>query len=144
VRAATLETRLEELGVLRSFSRPRVSNDNPYSESLFRTVKYRPGYPSRPFSSKAKACEWVASFVDWYNHQHRHSGIKFVTPQQRHGGHAVKICQRRTQVYEKARQKHPRRWSRSSRCWRQPEVMWINKPPEDPMTTLAVPLAQAA
>ncbi len=86
MRAATLEVRLEELGVLRSFSRPRVSNDNPYSESLFRTVKYRPNYPNRPFSSKEEACQWVASFVDWYNHQHRHSGIKFVTPQQRHCG----------------------------------------------------------
>ena len=75
MRAATLEVRLEELGVLRSFSRPRVSNDNPYSESLFRTVKYRPNYPNRPFSSKEEACQWVASFVDWYNHQHRHSGI---------------------------------------------------------------------
>jgi transposase InsO family protein len=60
MRAATLESRLGELGVLRSFSRPRVSNDNPYSESLFRTVKFRPDYPSRPFASKAEACEWVA------------------------------------------------------------------------------------
>ena len=82
MRAATLESRLEELGVLRSFSRPRVSNDNPYSESLFRTAKYRPDYPSRPFASKAEACEWVAAFVDWYNHRHRHSGMKFVTPHQ--------------------------------------------------------------
>ncbi len=144
MRAATLEARLEELGVLRSFSRPRVSNDNPYSESLFRTVKYRPDYPNRPFASKAQACGWVASFVDWYNHQHRHSGIKFVTPQQRHSGHAVEICRQRAHVYEKARQKHPRRWSRSTRCWRQPEVVWINKPPEEPMTTPGVPLPQAA
>jgi transposase InsO family protein len=60
MRAATLESRLEELGVLRSFIRPRVSNNNPYSESLFRTVKFRPDYPSRPFASKAEACEWVA------------------------------------------------------------------------------------
>jgi transposase InsO family protein len=104
MRAATLESRLEELGVLRSFSRPRVSNDNPYSESLFRTVKFRPDYPSRPFASKAEACEWVAAFVDWYNHRHRHSGIKFVTPHQRHSGAAIAICQERTQVYEKARQ----------------------------------------
>ena len=64
MRGATLESRLEEMGVLRSFSRPRVSNDNPYSESLFRTVKYRPDYPSRPFASKDEACEWVATFVD--------------------------------------------------------------------------------
>jgi transposase InsO family protein len=109
MRAATLAARLEELGVLRSFSRPRVSNDNPYSESLFRTVKYRPGYPNRPFTSKAEACEWVVSFVDWYNQQHRHSGIKFVTPHQRHSGHGAELCRRRALFYEKARQKHPRR-----------------------------------
>jgi len=89
MRATTLESRLEELGVLRSFSRPRVSNDNPYSESLFRTVKYRPEYPRKPFASKDEACQWVAEFVDWYNHQHRRSGTKFVTPQQRHDGEAV-------------------------------------------------------
>jgi len=63
--AATLESRLEELGVLRSFSRRRVSNDNPYSESLFRTVRYRPDYPRKPFASKDQACQWVAGFVDW-------------------------------------------------------------------------------
>jgi len=78
MRAATLESRLEELGVRRSFSRPRVSNDNPYSESLFRTAKYRPDYPRRPFASKEEACRWVASFVDWYNDRHRHSGIKLL------------------------------------------------------------------
>ena len=129
MRAATLESRLEELGVLRSFSRPRVSNDNPYSESLFRTAKYRPDYPSRPFTSQEVACQWVSSFVDWYNHRHRHSGIKFVTPQQRHNGDAVEICRHRAVVYEQVRQRHPRRWSRSTRCWRQPEVVWINPPP---------------
>jgi transposase InsO family protein len=84
MRAATLESRLEELVVIGSFSRPRVSNDNPYSESLFRTATYRPDSPRRPFVSKDKACQWVASFVDWTNHRHWHSGIKFVTPQQRH------------------------------------------------------------
>ncbi len=144
MRAATLESRLEELGVLRSFSRPRVSNDNPYSESLFRTVKFRPDYPSRPFASKAEACEWVAAFVDWYNHRHRHSGIKFVTPHQRHSGAAIAICQERTQVYEKARQAHPKRWSQSTRCWRQPVVVWINKPPEGQESNQALPLIQAA
>ena len=144
MRAATLESRLEELGVLRSFSRPRVSNDNPYSESLFRTVKFRPDYPSRPFDSKAEACEWVAAFVDWYNHRHRHSGIKFVTPHQRHSGAAIAICQERTQVYEKARQAHPKRWSQSTRCWRQPVVVWINKPPEGQESNQALPFIQAA
>jgi transposase InsO family protein len=131
MRAATLESRLEELGVLRSFSRPRVSNDNPYSESLFRTAKYRPDYPNRPFASVEEACLWAAAFVGWYNHQHRHSGIKFVTPHQRHSGAAVKLCRHRAYVYEQARQRHPRRWSRSTRCWRQPEVVWINPPPPD-------------
>ena len=131
MRAATLEVRLEELGVLRSFSRPRVSNDNPYSESLFRTVKYRPNYPNRPFSSKEEACQWVSSFVDWYNHQHRHSGIKFVTPQQRHSGVAIAICKKRADLYEQARQRHPRRWTTTTRCWRQPEVVWINQPADD-------------
>ena len=98
MRGATLESWLEEMGVLRSFSRPRVSNDNPYSESLFRTVKYRPDYPSRPFASKDEACEWVAAFVDWYNQRHRHSGIKFVVPHQRHSGAATTICEQRADV----------------------------------------------
>ena len=131
MRAATLESRLEELGVLRSFSRPRESNDNPFSESLFRTVKYRPNYPHRPFTSVEEACAWVASFVDWYNDQNRHSGIRFVTPSQRHSGEAMAISRHRARVYEQARQRHPRRWSRSTRCWRQPEVVWITPPPSE-------------
>ena len=143
MRAATLEARLEELGVLRSFSRPRVSNDNPYSESLFRTAKYRPDYPRRPFTSAEEACLWVASFVDWYNHRHRHSGIKFVTPHQRHSGQAVEICRHRAVVYEKARQRHPRRWSRSISCWVQPAVVWINPPPAE-LNTNSATLARAA
>jgi transposase InsO family protein len=144
MRAATLESRLEELGVLRSFSRPRVSNDNPYSESLFRTVKYRPDYPRKPFASKDQACKWVAEFVDWYNHQHRHSGIKFVTPIQRHNGDAVEVCHHRAVVYERARQLNPRRWSRSTRCWRQPEVVWINQPTDELNEPGQLPLMQAA
>jgi transposase InsO family protein len=137
MRAATLEARLEELGILRSFSRPRVSNDNPYSESLFRTIKYRPDYPSRPFTSKDDACLWIVSFVEWYNHQHRHSGIKFVTPHQRHCGEATMLCRHRDHVYEQARQRHPRRWTRATRCWHQPEVVWINQPPDDPVIQAA-------
>ena len=142
MRAATLESRLEELGVLRSFSRPRVSNGNPYSESLFRTAKYRPDYQRRQFASLQEACQWVAAFVDCYNHRHRHSGIKFDTPNQRHNGEAVEICRHRAVVYEQARQRHPRRWTRSTRFWRQPEEVWINPlPPEiepDPATLILV------
>jgi hypothetical protein len=74
----------------------------------------------------------VASFVDWINHQKRHSG------------HAIEICRQSAHVDEKARQKHPRRWSRSTRYWRQPEVVWINEPPEEPMPPPTVPLPQAA
>ena len=98
MRGATLELRPEEMGVLRSFSRPRVSNDNPYSESLFRTFKYRPDYSSRPFASKYEASEWVASFVYWYNHRHRHSAIKFVTSHQRHSGTVNAFCKQRADV----------------------------------------------
>jgi transposase InsO family protein len=142
MRAATLESRLEELGVLRSFSRPRVSNDNPYSESLFRTVKYRPDYPRRPFRSKDEACLWVAAFVSWYNDPHHHSGIRFVTPNQRHSGQVDAICLARVRVYEQARQRHPRRWSRGTRCWRQPEVVWINPPQlENGITTATLVMA---
>jgi hypothetical protein len=82
--------------------------------------------------------------VDWYNHRHRHSGIKFVTPHQRHSGAAIAICRERTEVYEKARQAHPKRWSQSTRCWRQPEVVWINKPPEGQESNQALPFIQAA
>ena len=144
MRGATLESRLEEMGVLRSFSRPRVSNDNPYSESLFRTAKYRTDCPSRPFASQHEACEWVATFVDWYNHRHRHSAIKFVTPHQRHSGQAVEICHHRAVVYEKARKRNPRRWSRSTRCWSQPAEVWINKPTEELDPIRELPLIQAA
>ena len=144
MRAATLESRLEELGVLRSFSRPRVSNDNPYSESLFRTVKYRPDYPRKPFASKGQACHWVAAFVAWYNNQHRHRGIKFVTPQQRHDGEVTEICRHRSVVYEQARQRNPRRWSRSTRCWCQQEVVWINQPTDDLDQAQKLPLMEAA
>ncbi len=118
--------------MLRSFSRPRVSNYNPYSESLFRRAKYRPDYPSRPFASKAEACEWVADFGDWYNHRHRHSGA------------AIAICRERTKVYKKARQAHPNRWSQSTRCWRPLFVVWINKPPEGHQSNQALPFIQAA
>ena len=144
IRAATLEVRLEELGVLRSFSRPRVSNDNPYSESLFRTVKYRPDYPSRPFSSKEEACQWVSSFADWHNHQHRHSGIKFVTPQQRHSAEAIDICRQRSRVYELAQFVNPKRWSRSICCWKQPDLVWINEPLATQQTSPQVTLAREA
>ena len=81
-----------------------------HSESLFRKVKYRPDYPRKPFASKEQDCQWVAAFVDWYNHRYSHSGIKFVTPQQRHSGQVGEICRHRDVIYEQALQRNPRGW----------------------------------
>jgi len=82
----TMKAKLEDLGVTPSYSRPRGSNDNPYSESLFRTFKYRPEYPVEGFASIEAARKWVRKFVWWYNEGHLHSAIRFVTPSQRHRG----------------------------------------------------------
>lgn len=95
MKGSTMLGTLEKLGIMPSFSRPRVSNDNAYAESLFRTCKYRPNYPSKPFESIEQARQWTMSFVQWYNHQHKHSGLKFVTPAQRHDGRAASILSHR-------------------------------------------------
>jgi len=86
MKGATMLATLQRLGVMPSFSRPSVSNDNPYSEALFKTLKYHPGFPDKPFGSLQEAREWVAGFQHWYNEVHRHSALKFVTPDQRHCG----------------------------------------------------------
>lgn len=117
MKGATMLATLQELGVMPSFSRPSVSNDNPYSESLFRTLKYRPEYPGRPFCDLAQARVWVTGFVDWYNHHHRHSAISFVTPQQRHSGEDMELLKQRTRIYSEAKQKAPNRWSGDIRNW---------------------------
>ena len=116
MKGATMLATLQRLGVMPSFSRPHVSDDNPYSESLFKTLKYRPGYP-KSFNSLEEAKEWVALFVMWYNCEHRHSGIKFVTPMQRHTGEDKEILRRRNKTYKKAQEKNPERWSRTTRNW---------------------------
>jgi transposase InsO family protein len=117
MKGATLLATLQELGVIPSFSRPSVSNDNPYSESLFRTLKYRPEYPEKPFIDLTAARAWVNGFVRWYNEEHQHSAIKFVTPEQRHTGQDVAILAQRAEVYARARAKHPERWSGNTRDW---------------------------
>jgi putative transposase len=114
---ATLLATLHTLGVIPSFSRPSVSNDNPYSESLFRTLKYRPEYPEDVFANLHGARTWVRWFVDWYNNEHLHSSIQFVTPAQRHAGHDTHILARREQVYRDAKARHPQRWSGNIRNW---------------------------
>jgi transposase InsO family protein len=117
MKGATLVATLQKLGVMTSYSRPSVSNDNPYSESLFRTLKYRPVYPSGPFESIEAARRWVGEFVSWYNTSHLHSSIRFVTPTDRHSGRHVQRLERRREVYEAARARNPERWTGNIRNW---------------------------
>lgn len=117
MKSSTLLAKLDDLGVTPSRSRPRVSNDNPYSESLFRTLKYRPLWPAEGFADLDEARTWIQSFVDWYNHEHRHSRIKYVTPAQRHRGEDTALLNKRQAVYQKARGQRPERWSGDVRDW---------------------------
>lgn len=117
MKSLTLQAKLHDLGVASSRSRPRVSNDNPYSEALFRTVKYCPRWPSEGFTSLEAARKWVNEFVHWYNHEHRHSRIKFVTPAQRHRGEDHALLAKRRVLYEQHKQQNPSRWSGNTRNW---------------------------
>lgn len=126
MKGATMLATLQNLGVIPSFSRPSVSNDNPYSESLFKTLKYSPSYPQKPFASISKAKSWVNDFVDWYNNKHLHSGIKFVTPSDRHSFKDTEILNKRKKVYEKAKAKRPERWSGKVKDWRVIEAVKLN------------------
>ena len=117
MKGATMLATMDRLGITPSFSRPRVSDDNPFSESCFRTLKYRPEYPDQPFASIEAAHVWVARFVEWYNEEHRHSAIRFVTPAQRHDGVESELLARRRDVYEQARQRNPERWTGACRNW---------------------------
>lgn len=126
MKGATMLATLQQLGVVPSFSRPSVSDDNPYSESLFRTLKYRPEYPSQPFESLAAVSDWVTAFVGWYNLEHLHSGIGFVTPSDRHAGRHRDVLRERSLVYEAARQRNPRRWSGAVRSFDPVETVILN------------------
>ena len=117
MKGATMKVALERLGVIASHSRPRVSDDNPITEALFRTCKYRPDWQASGFASKDDAQRWVARFVSWYNEEHRHSAIRFVTPHARHTGQDRELLDRRTQLYAEACAANPARWSRQIRNW---------------------------
>jgi len=134
MKGATMLATLQLLGVMPSFSRPAVSNDNPYSESLFRTLKYRPAYPLESFASLSVARQWVSDFVQWYNHEHRHSAIGFVTPGQRHAGLDKTLLRNRTHVYEAAKRRCPQRWSGATRNWQPVEVVHLNPDQHDATT----------
>ena len=113
----TVALLLADLGVTKSHSRPHCSNDNPYSEALFRTLKHTPAYPRLPFADLASANRWVARFVDWYNGTHHHSAIRYVTPDQRHHGREGAVLASRNELYQRARRASPERWSGSTRNW---------------------------
>ena len=118
IKNASLHAMMLDKNIQPSHSRPRVSNDNAYSESLFRTVKHHPSLPDKPFESLEEAQHWVMGFVNWYNHEHRHKGIGMITPAQKHAGEDAAILRKRKAVYEAAKSKHPARWNgRNTRKW---------------------------
>jgi len=123
----TVAELLEDLGVTRSLSRPRVSNDNPFSESNFKTAKYRPDYPDR-FDDLDHARAWFARFVAWYNQEHYHSAVGLQHPADVHDGTAPAIRQDRQRVLDAAYTAHPDRFTRPPTAPQLPQHAWINKP----------------
>ena len=126
MKGATMLATLQALGVAPSLSRPSVSNDNPYSESLFKTLKYRPDYPARAFDTVLAARQWVGTFVNWYNLEHRHSAIRFVTPHERHAGQDGALLAKRADIYEAAKAANPQRWSGATRNWQPVREVHLN------------------
>jgi len=126
MKGSSMLSTLQALGIVSSFSRPHVSNDNPYSESLFRTLKYTPAYPRFPFANVEAAQRWVATFVAWYNGTHRHSAIRFVTPDQRHFGAELAVLRKRAALYDRAMKKNPTRWSKTRRNWNPVDFVVLN------------------
>jgi putative transposase len=132
MKSYTLKAKMEALGITSSFSRPRVSNDNPFAESIFRTLKYWPAWPKKGFASLDESRQWVKRFIDWYCHAHRHSGIQFVTPAQRHQGLDKTLLAKRHQVYQAARAARPERWQGKTRNWDWSDAVQLN--PDRPIT----------
>jgi putative transposase len=126
MQGATMLAQMQALSVVPSFSRPGVSDDNPFSESLFKTLKYRAWYLDNGFSSLGEAKSWVHGFVQWYNNEHCHSGIGYVTPQQRYSGEDTEILNKRRAVYVAAKQENPQRWSGHTRVWERPAEVILN------------------
>ena len=134
LKATTVLAMLQWLGVKPSYSRPRVSDDNAYAESLFRTARYRPEFPIKGFASLDEARAWAAEFVRWYNVDHRHSGIRYFSPAQRHAGQDEAVLAARHALYLQAKQRNPTRWSGNTRGWSHiaavtlnPERAWLKR-----------------
>lgn len=125
MKAETLLSTLYRLGVIPSRSRPRVSNDNAFIESFFKTLKYAPSYPGF-FKSIEHAREWVATFVTWYNTRHLHSGIGYVTPEQKHSLVADQIIAYRNEVKRMAYRAHTNRYSKPLGILKTPQVVYLN------------------
>lgn len=117
LKSQLVSTKIHSMGLTSSHSRPRVSNDNAFVESMFRTLKYCPRWPSEGFENIDKAQAWAGEFMQWYNHEHQHSAIKHVTPHQRHTGADKAILAKRRALYQQAREKNPSRWSGNTRDW---------------------------
>jgi transposase InsO family protein len=126
LKATTVLAMLHWLGIQSSYSRPRVSDDNAFAEALFRTAKYRPEFPGKGFADLEAARAWAVGFVHWYNHEHRHSGIRYVTPAQRHAGQDGPMLAERHTLYQAARERNPRRWSRQTRDWTPVDAVTLN------------------
>lgn len=139
MKGATMKTTMEKLGITASYSRPRVSNDNPFSEALFRTCKYRPDWPTKGFATRAEAQVWVKSFASWYNGEHLHSAIRFVTPNARHDGRDHATLASRAMLYAKTRAQKPERWSGKTRNWQPAGPVWLN-----PENEISAPEIRAA
>jgi transposase InsO family protein len=142
MKGATMLATLQALGVMPSLSRPAVSNDNPYSESLFKTLKYRPAYPLEAFDTLFAARAWVGELVRWYNHEHRHSAIHFVTPAQRHANLDQGILDRRASLYEAARLRNPLRWKGTTRDWQRVHSVHLNPDRAESNSTTSNPAHQ--
>jgi transposase InsO family protein len=138
LKATTVLAMLHWLGIKPSYSRPRVSDDNAYAEALFRTAKYRPEFPAQGFATLEAAREWAAAFAHWYNVEHRHSGIRYVTPAQRHAGEDHALLAARHALYTRAREQNPRRWSRHTRNWKPVEAVTLNPERESVVGTLVI------
>lgn len=143
MKGSTMLATLQRLGVIPSFSRPSVSDDNPFAEALFRTLKYRPGFPRKPFETIEAARDWVAGFVAWYNDEHLHSALRYVTPSDRHAGRDAAILAQRHAVYRAARKREPRRWTGHTRNWTPVGAVYLNPAKQETrITPIATPSNQ--
>ena len=133
MKGATMLATLQRLGVAPSFSRPAVSDDNPYSESLFSTLKGHSSFPDQPFEDIENARRWAQQFERWYDTEHHHSGLQFVTPDQRHRGADIDLLAQRHALYQAARAQHPERWSGTTRNWEPATKVFLN--PGKPLKT---------